>query len=86
MIDNCTSKCPRCGRPSSTTTATNNHTYWCGYCRMEFEDCADGDFGYGDPARIAERRERYLLAAQRRQRQQQQRVAKRSDLRGGLGR
>lgn len=58
MPNNRTSRCPRCGRPSATTTATNDHTFWCSHCSIEFDDQDDGDVGYGTPERHAMRHER----------------------------
>ena len=59
----------------------NAQAYFCPHCRIEFEPESDGDIGYGDPARIAERREQREIREKR-----QASEARRAKLRGGLGR
>ena len=74
-------KCPRCQRKTATTSGTTPRAYFCPHCRIEFEPESDGDIGYGDPARIAERREQREIREKR-----QASEARRAKLRGGLGR
>ena len=60
MTDNCTTptpRCPKCGRPTATTSGNNDHVFYSHHCKLEFEDCDDGETGYGRPDRIAERNE-----------------------------
>ena len=72
-------KCPRCQRKSSTPSGTTPRAYYCHGCRIEFEPESDGDIGYGDPARIAERREQREIADQARRKREY-----RAKLKGGL--
>ena len=50
-------RCPRCGRPSATPHG--NRDYYCHTCRQAFDPTDDGDIGYQQPDRIAERREEH---------------------------
>jgi ribosomal protein L37AE/L43A len=52
-------KCPRCGHKSTTPYAGNQHTWYCHGCGMAFETVEDGTTPYGDPSRIAARRENH---------------------------
>ena len=77
-------RCPRCGKKSHTTSGTSPHAMFCHGCGIEFEpEGVEGmsDIGYGDPARIAERREQREIAEKARKNREH-----RATLRGGLGR
>jgi hypothetical protein len=56
MTDNCTPRCPRCGKPSATPHG--ERAYYCFNCRMAFEDGDDGTISYGPPDRRLLREER----------------------------
>ena len=76
-------RCPRCDKKSHTTSGTSPHAMFCHGCGIEFEpEGVEGmsDIGYGDPARIAERREQREIREKR-----QASDARRRMLKGGLG-
>lgn len=77
-------RCPRCGKKSHTTSGTTPHAMFCHGCNLEFEPAGTegiDDTPYGDPARIAEKREQREIREKR-----QASEARRRLLKGGLGR
>jgi len=75
-------RCPKCGKKSHTTSGTSPRAMFCHGCNLEFEpEGTEGmaDIPYGDPARIAERREQREIREKR-----QASEARRRQLRGGL--
>ena len=52
-------KCPKCGR--KTTAPWGDEDFFCHHCKMAFSTQDDGDFGYGRPDKVAERREKERL-------------------------
>ena len=56
-------KCPKCG--THKTRPNGDRLFFCSVCNMLFEPESDGDIGYGDPARIAERREQREIREKR---------------------
>jgi hypothetical protein len=60
MTDNCTPKCVRCGSQKHVhSEGSNPHQFYCGRCKISFEDVDDGEVGYGNPERFATRNERH---------------------------
>lgn len=57
MSDSLSPPCPKCN--SRKTRPNGERLFWCVKCEMLFDlSGEDGDIGYGDPARVAERREK----------------------------
>ena len=81
MKDNCTPNCPMCGN-ARHVRPNGDRLFYCTACGGLYDDSGDdGTIGYGDPARIAEKREQREIREKR-----QASEARRRLLKGGLGR